>query len=156
MSGARWIEVVDWDRFQHYHDRSPPWIKIYLELQHSDEWRDLSGHQRAVLVGLWLEYASSSARLRLDTRSLSARLGLRVTSHTLERLNHAGFIRFSASKPRARAPAYSQETETDLKTGQKQSQEHENHGSQRRAKSTSYAVARESATGENHHITEEP
>jgi hypothetical protein len=113
VSHELWIEIVDWDKFQHYKKRDPNWIKIYTRLVHDDNWLELTGHQRAVLVGLWLEYASSHARLRLDTRSLSSRLGLRVTRATLETLNHAGFIRFSASTPLA-SRARSREVETEI------------------------------------------
>jgi hypothetical protein len=106
-----WISVCGWRRFQHYDPakRQPPWIKIYTELMSDDAWLGLSGHDRAVLICLWLEYASSRCRLPLDARSsrsrgalgtlsLSRRLGLRVTTATLERLIDAGFIEIVASK----------------------------------------------------------
>lgn len=101
MTEDLWIVIPGWDRFQHYRDRQPPWIKVYTDLLHRDEYLSLTGDQRAILHGLWLEYASSSRRLRADTRSLTSRLRLRVTSAQLECLNHAGFIEFSASKPLA-------------------------------------------------------
>ena len=95
-----WISVRNWRRFQHYDPakRQPPWIKLYTELLADPAWLDLSGNDRAVLCCLWLEYASSRCRLRADTRSLTRQLNLRVTSATLERLNHAGFIAIVASK----------------------------------------------------------
>jgi len=105
-----WISVRNWRKFQHYDPakRVPPWIKNNTELMADDAYLSLSGNDRAVLHGLWLEYASSRCRLRLDdvsstsrtrfgTRSISRRLNLRVTSGTLTRLNHAGFIDFVAS-----------------------------------------------------------
>ena len=104
----RWIIVPNWfgqddpsEGLQHYKDREPKWIKNYRRLLSKDEYRDLSGHCRGILHGLWLEYASTDGRLRADSSSLSSRLGLRVNSSHLESLNHAGFIRFSASKPLA-------------------------------------------------------
>src|SRR5262249_49684948 len=101
MSSGLWIEVVNWRKFQHYSEREPKWIKLYTELAHDENWNELTGHQRAVLVGLWLEYASTRAQLPLNTRSLTRRLNLRVTRATLETLNQAGFIRILASKPLA-------------------------------------------------------
>lgn len=97
-----WVIVVDFLKFQHrdaWRSRTPTWIKLFTELHHQDGWLDLSGHDRAVLVGLWIEYALSRGQLRLDTVSLSRRLNLRVTKPTLERLYHAGFVTFAASKP---------------------------------------------------------
>ena len=97
----QWVVIPKWDEFQHYKNRDPAWIKLHRTLAADPEWQQLSGHDRAVLVGLWLEYASSNCRVRLDTRSITRRLALRVTMQTLERLNHAGFIQFAASKPLA-------------------------------------------------------
>ena len=118
MSGELWIEVVNWGKFQHYKDRNPNWIKNYTELLHDPNYLELSAGERAILHGLWLEYALSHARVRLSTRSIQARLNLRVTKQQLERLNHAGFIRFVASKPLA-LRAWSREVEkrsTEAKT----------------------------------------
>ena len=96
MSEERWIIVRNWERFQHYKDRDPYFIKLYTELQHDHNWLALTGHQRAVLVGIWLEYASARCQLPLNTASLTRRLALRVSSATLEALNPAGFIEFSS------------------------------------------------------------
>jgi hypothetical protein len=101
VSKKSWIVIPNWDKFQHYKDRTPNWVKTYLELLHNDAYLSLTGHCRGVLHGLWLVYASSCGQVTLDTRSLSRQLGLRVTSQQLESLNQAGFIRFRASKPLA-------------------------------------------------------
>ncbi len=97
----RWIVIPNWDNFQHYKDRSPAWIKLYTDLMHRDDFLELTGHQRSVLLGIWLEYASSHCQLLDSTTMLSARLRLRVTTPTLKVLSDAGFIEFSASKPLA-------------------------------------------------------
>ena len=93
----KFIVVSNWERFQHYKDRNPPWIKNYTDLMNNDDYRSLSGHRRGVLHGLWLEYASSQCRLRVDSLSLTRRLGVRVTTADLKALNEAGFITFAAS-----------------------------------------------------------
>lgn len=95
MTTDRYIEIPNWDGFQHYKDRTPKWIKNYTELLADDAYLGLTGHERGVLHGLWLEYASARCRLAVDTASISRRLGLRVTTATLEALNHAGFIEYS-------------------------------------------------------------
>jgi hypothetical protein len=98
---GRWIEIVGWDRFQHYSDRDPIWIKNYTALIDNPAYRGLTAGQRALLHGLWLLYAKSHREVRLDTGSVQRQLDLRTTSAQLEALNHAGFIRFRASKPLA-------------------------------------------------------
>lgn len=96
---SEWIVCTDWTRFQHYdpEKRQPPWIKNYTDLLHNDDYLDLSAHQRAVLHGIWLTYASARCQLRLNTSSLSRRLGLRVMRRDIEALVHAGFLEIHAS-----------------------------------------------------------
>lgn len=95
------IEIIGWDRFQHYKDRNPPWIKNYTELLADDGYLGLSGNRRAILHGLWLAYAMSHGRLADNSLSLSRRLSVKVTRRDLEALSHAGFIRLVASTPLA-------------------------------------------------------
>lgn len=98
----RWIVIDRWDEFQHpdaMRSAVPPWIKTYTALLASDEFLELSFHLRGVLLGLWLEYASSGGQIRVSPGSLHRRLGHRVWSRDLAALNHAGFIQFAASKP---------------------------------------------------------
>lgn len=105
MTEERYIVVRNWEKFQNADvwkksGGRPPWIKTYTALLHDDAYIELTPHQRAVLHGLWLAYASSACQLRLGTRSLTRRLGLRVSSQQLEALNRAGFIEFSSRAPR--------------------------------------------------------
>jgi len=101
VADEEWIIVPKWDRFQHYHDRSPAWIKVHVELLHDDAWLGLTSHQRGVLLKVWLAYAASHRQLRGTTSTLSRQLGERILITTLKALNDAGFIEFSASKPLA-------------------------------------------------------
>lgn len=102
----RYIEICDWDRFQHKDvwrksGGRPPWIKAYTGLLHNDKWLELSQSQRGALLGLWLMYASSGEAVS-STRSrhlLSTHKGdSRHYLDTLEALSSAGFIRF-VSRP---------------------------------------------------------
>lgn len=44
----------DWDTFQHYKDRSPPWIKLHKTLLNNFEFRCLPDASRALAPLLWL------------------------------------------------------------------------------------------------------
>lgn len=104
MSEELWIVFPRWDGkdgFQHYRNRDPIWIKNYVRLTSSDEYRALSLADRGLLHGLWLEYARSGRALRVNAGWLGRRLGQRVYPAQIERLNHAGFLTLSASKPLA-------------------------------------------------------
>ncbi len=95
----QWIIVPKWDRFQHYKDRNPRWIKLYTELVNNPDWDDLTCHQRGVLTTVWVEYALSKGRLSTDIASRRTKGGLK--QGTLKALVDAGFIELSASKPLA-------------------------------------------------------
>jgi len=110
----RWIVIPRWDGpdgFQHYKDRDPIFIKNYRRLLHSDAYLHLTLTQRGLLHGLWLEYAASNREIRDDTTAITRRLGQRVTRASLDALNRAGFIQFSASKPLA--PRYHSRARTE-------------------------------------------
>jgi hypothetical protein len=98
MSGG-YIVMRNWDTFQHYKDRNPTWIKTYTELLSDDAYLELSGHRRAILHGLWLAYATARCQLSDDTRILTRRLNLKVTTLDLKSLNDAGFLTFTDIKP---------------------------------------------------------
>jgi hypothetical protein len=92
-----YIEIPNWDKFQHYRNRRPAWIKCYVDLLARDEYLDLTFPQRGLLHGIWMEYARSPRNIPGDTLKLSRRLGGRVTKHSLNALVQAGFIEICAS-----------------------------------------------------------
>lgn len=98
-SSAGWIVVVGWETFQHYRDRTPIWIKTYLDLLERDEYLDLPPATRGLLHDLWLLTARRSGVVSANTLRLSRVLGCQVRRSQLEALADAGFIAFSASKP---------------------------------------------------------
>ena len=113
-----WIVIPNWDKFQHYGEsRTPPWIKLYNALLVDDDFQSLTPPQRSALVSIWMLYSMTRRRVRLDTANLSRATGQRISKRTLERLNHAGFIAFSASKPLDRSIDVDVDVEKkDLKT----------------------------------------
>jgi hypothetical protein len=112
----QWIIIPNWDRYQHYKDRDPTWIKVYTELAHNPDWIALTLPQRGLIVTVWLLYARGNGQLRAED--------VRITGHIrslhaqLETLNDAGFLQLSASRPlaltRTRTRSRELEKEVDL------------------------------------------
>ena len=48
------MKIKSWKKFQHFKDRTPPWIKVYRELLDDPDWYLLTGEQAKILVMLWL------------------------------------------------------------------------------------------------------
>ena len=88
--------IPGWEKFQHYKNRNPPWVKLYTELNRRDEWRALRLSDRGLICSLWSEWGAANGHLRAET--LSSRLGQRVDSRALVRLSDAGFLIISASE----------------------------------------------------------
>jgi hypothetical protein len=65
--------VKNWNRFQHFKDRRPPWIKLYREILEDPDWHDLDGENAKGLTMLWLIASEKSGELP-DARKLAFRL----------------------------------------------------------------------------------
>lgn len=57
---AAWLKIKNWNNFQHYKDRNPPWIKLHRALLDDYAFAALPDAQKAHLVLLWLLAASQA------------------------------------------------------------------------------------------------
>lgn len=48
------MKIKNWTEFQHFKDRTPPWIKLYRYLLDDPEWHSLSGDDAKRLIMIWL------------------------------------------------------------------------------------------------------
>lgn len=48
------MKIKNWSEFQHFKDRTPPWIKLYRYLLDDPDWHALSGDEAKTLIMLWL------------------------------------------------------------------------------------------------------
>lgn len=97
MSPSGYIYVNDWDRFQHYKDRRPPWIKNYVDLLDDEDYHDLGAPERALLHGLWMLAAvRGNGRVTADPGYLRSQLVLRKLP--LNVLVDAGWITIRPDK----------------------------------------------------------
>lgn len=53
-AGGVSYRIKNWDKFQHFKDRRPPWIKLYRDLLDDPDWFALSGNDAKNLTMLWL------------------------------------------------------------------------------------------------------
>jgi len=75
----RMARVKNWMEFQHYKDRSPPWIKLHRSLLDDFEFQCLPIASKALAPMLWLLAAESSdGAVRIDEAFLAFRLRWQV------------------------------------------------------------------------------
>jgi hypothetical protein len=115
------IMIKDWNKFQHFKDRTPPWVKLYRDILDDPDWHCLDGDSAKTLVMLWLiasEDETHEGKLP-DSRRLAFRL--RITEHELKqvlnKLNHWLISDdIAAISPGYRRDAPETETETETET----------------------------------------
>lgn len=72
--------IRNWDQFQHYTSRNPPWIKLHFEILNSQDWLSLSDHARLVAVVCMLIASRHSGQVPADPLYIkrAGRLNARV------------------------------------------------------------------------------
>ena len=66
-----YIEICEWDRFQHYKKRNPPWVKLYSKLLDDDEFDEELKNDETIPeqkrnAKIWYVVVTESARFEKD------------------------------------------------------------------------------------------
>ena len=77
------LRIKNWDKFQHFKDRRPPWIKLYRDLLDDMEWHELDPVAAKALVMIWVIASEADGELP-ELKKLAFRL--RMTVKELERV----------------------------------------------------------------------
>jgi len=85
------FSVRNFEKFQHYKDRSPPWIKLYNELLDNYDFACLQDASKLHLIMIWLLASRSNNNLPYDSEWISRRISATETVN-LDTLVDAGFI----------------------------------------------------------------
>jgi hypothetical protein len=85
------FSVRNFERFQHYKDRSPPWIKLYNELLDDYSFGLLPDASKLHLVAIWLLASRSNNRIPHDPGWIAKRISA-TEQVDLGLLQSAGFI----------------------------------------------------------------
>lgn len=72
---ARFLAIKDFLKFQHYHDRRPPWIKLYATLLTNAEFLQLPEAAQAQLVKLWLLASQQGHPLPNNPKLIAGQIG---------------------------------------------------------------------------------
>jgi hypothetical protein len=72
------LRVKDWERFQHYKNRRPPWIKLYDDMLEDEELLAMPKEARLLYCLLLLVAARKDNRFPNDANWLAVELALPV------------------------------------------------------------------------------
>jgi len=106
-----YLKVKNWEEYQHYKDRNPPWIKLHVRLLNDRQFSSLSLASRGLLMQLWILASEHDGQVPNDLEEIKFRL--RDSSIKAENLNHLidkGFLD-NGKQPLASASERYSETE---------------------------------------------
>jgi len=66
MAEQKFIRIVNWERFQHYKDRNPPWIKLHRELLTSRTWATSDDASRVLAIALMFLASATGNKIPFD------------------------------------------------------------------------------------------
>jgi hypothetical protein len=126
------FRVKNFEKFQHYRDRSPPWIKLYNELLDDYDFGLLPDASKMHLIAIWLLASRAGNKLPFDAAWVSRRINA-TEAVNLTLLADCGFILIDqelhnaehiASTPLAKClPREREERETETEYIEEQSRE---------------------------------
>ena len=62
----KFLRIREWAKYQHYHDRNPPWIKLHRDLLNSFTWVTLDDDSRLLAIVCMVLAAETGNRIPLD------------------------------------------------------------------------------------------
>lgn len=116
-----YLSVKNWDEFQHYKDRNPPWIKLHRRLLTDYEFSCLQDASKLHLMLIWLLASQCDNRIPCDPDYLKRVLQLSQKPDLNELIDN-GFLVLERNDSNALAdckqvamPETEAETETDIR-----------------------------------------
>lgn len=87
-----YIKICNWEKFQHYKKRNPPWIKIHTQLLENEQFECLHNDSKVLLICLWLFTArKGNGQIPADPNYLQRKLPIGKKPN-LQPLINTGFI----------------------------------------------------------------
>ena len=102
--------VKNWEKYQHYKDRNPPWIKLHVHTLNDLEFMTLAPASKCLLMLLWILASEAKGTVNLDLTFLRFRLHWPKLSHKeIKPLITGGFIDLQADASNCYPEAYKEE-----------------------------------------------
>ncbi len=118
-----YLSVPDFEKWQHYKDRTPPWIKLHRDLLHDYDFNKLLDANKAHLLLIWILASQLENKIPNDAKFVQQKIGA-TEPVDLKLLIELGFLEAHVAKRKrvASTPLASckqvamRETETETET----------------------------------------
>ena len=94
---AGFLRICQWEKYQHYRDRNPPWIKLHQELVTSITWTLADNASRVLAIALMMLAAKTGNNIPADPEYVKRVTYLHEVPD-FSQLLHLGFIEIVPSK----------------------------------------------------------
>jgi hypothetical protein len=103
VSETGYIEVKNFDQFQHYKQRNPPWIKLHASMMEDYEFARLPEVAQLHLIGIWVLASKTGNKIPADPVWIGRRINAQ-SPVDVELLVSSGFVRRLRRASDAQAP----------------------------------------------------
>ncbi len=118
-----YLRVKNWERFQHYQKRTPPWIKLHRDLLRDYNFSCLQDASKLHLVLIWLLASQLDNKIPADENFIKNQIGVKGDINFKELINNGFLIDDSGLLARCNQDAILEtETETETETKRKKEQ----------------------------------
>lgn len=69
------LSIPNWDEFQHYKDRAPPWIKLHNQLLENYEFECLPDASKAHILCIWMLASRTGNKINPDPKWIARKIG---------------------------------------------------------------------------------
>ena len=90
----KYIVIEEWNKFQHYTKRNPPWIKLYSKLLEDDDFDEMPDDSKLLYFCLLMFASRRGNKVKLNFPFLQKRLPMtsEIKQSTIQPLIDAKFI----------------------------------------------------------------
>ena len=88
---TQYFSISNWQEFQHYKDRNPPWIKLHNQLLDNYEFEQLTDATKGHLLCIWMLASRTNNKIVYDPSWVKRKIGAN-SNVDLKSLISAGFI----------------------------------------------------------------
>ena len=114
-----YLSVSNWEKYQHYSHRNPPWIKLHVRILNNRNFSLLSRASKCLLMLLWILASEEDGTIPYDMEEIKFRLrDNTIKESEIKQLISKGFLH---SSNQVQADASKEYPETETETEKRQS-----------------------------------
>lgn len=91
MEQIAYLKIRNWDKYQHYKDRNPPWVKLHSDILENYEFHQLSDSDRYHAIAIMLLASRTSNKIPYDNKWVASKISS-TTKVDLDRLISVEFL----------------------------------------------------------------